>query len=49
MEITAGTYRVIYSLNDRSLLSLMYGRCVYKINVILHESTHAAVVYTLTL
>jgi hypothetical protein len=49
VEITAGTYRVIYSLYDRRLLSLIYGRCVYKMNVILHERTHAAVVYTLTL
>jgi hypothetical protein len=32
-EITAGTYRVIYSLYDRRPLSLIYGRCVYKMNV----------------
>jgi hypothetical protein len=48
-EITAGTYRVIYSLYGRRVLSFIYGRCVYKMNVILHESTHTAVVYTLTL
>jgi hypothetical protein len=40
----------IYSLYyRRRLLSLIYGRCVYKMNVILHENTHAAVVYTLAL
>jgi hypothetical protein len=42
VEITAGTYRVIYSLYDRRLLSLMYGKCVYEMNaIILRESTHA--------
>jgi hypothetical protein len=27
----------------------MYGSCVYKMNVILHENTHAVLVYALTL